>query len=62
MYMSAVFYDIDRYSETVTKVVDGVEQSVTTYDFVPVAIFWLSAVLISFAVPILIWKKLRSAA
>ena len=53
---------IDRYSETVTKVVDGVEQSVTTYDFVPVAIFWLSAVLISFAVPILIWKKLRSAA
>ena len=53
---------IDRYSETVIKVVDGVEQSVTTYDFVPVAIFWLSAVLISFAVPILIWKKLRSAA
>ena len=53
---------IDRYSETVTKVVDGVEQSVTTYDFVPVAIFWLSAVLISFTVPILIWKKLRSAA
>lgn len=53
---------IDRYSETVTKVVDGVEQSVTTYDFVPVAIFWLSAVLIAFTVPILIWKKLRSAA
>ena len=53
---------IDRYSETVTKVVDGVEQTVTVYNFVPVAVFWLSAVLISFAVPILIWKKLRSAA
>lgn len=53
---------IDRYSETVTKVVDGVEQTVTVYNFVPVAVFWLSAVLISFAVPILNWKQLRSAA
>ena len=44
---------IDRYSETVVKVVDGVEQVVTEYDFVPVAVFWLSAVLISFLVPVL---------
>ena len=44
---------IDRYSESVVKVVDGVEQVVTEYDFVPVAVFWLSAVLISFIVPVL---------
>ena len=50
---------IDRFSETTTEVIDGVSQTVTTYDFVPVAIFWLSAVLISFAVPILNWKRLK---
>lgn len=44
---------IDRYSETVVKMVDGVEQTVTEYDFVPVAVFWLSAVLVSFLVPVL---------
>ena len=44
---------IDRYSETVVKMVDGVEQTVTEYDFVPVAGFWLSAVLVSFLVPVL---------
>ena len=52
---------IDKFSETTTQVVDGVSQTVTTYNFVPVAIFWLSAVLISFVVPILNWKKLKSA-
>ena len=51
---------IDRFSETTTEVIDGVSQTVTTYDFVPVAIFWLSAVLMSFAVPILKWKKLKT--
>ena len=48
---------IDRFSTTTTELVDGVSQTVTTYNFVPVAIFWLSAVLISFVVPILNWKK-----
>jgi OPA family sugar phosphate sensor protein UhpC-like MFS transporter len=44
---------IDRHSEAVVKVVDGVEQTVTEYDFVPVAVFWLTAVLVSFLVPVL---------
>jgi OPA family sugar phosphate sensor protein UhpC-like MFS transporter len=52
---------IDRFSETSTVVVDGVSQAVTTYNFVPVAIFWLSAVLLSFLVPILNWKNLRAS-
>lgn len=52
---------IDKFSETTTTVVDGVSQSAVTYNFVPVAIFWLSAVLISFLVPILNWKKMKSA-
>ena len=50
---------IDKFSETSTSVVDGVAQSTVTYNFVPVAVFWLSAVLISFVVPILNWKKLK---
>ena len=50
---------IDKFSETTTTIVDGVAQSAVTYNFVPVAIFWLSAVLISFLVPILNWKKLK---
>jgi OPA family sugar phosphate sensor protein UhpC-like MFS transporter len=53
---------IDRFSETSTVAVDGVSQVVTTYNFVPVALFWLSAVLLSFVVPILNWKKLKVAA
>ena len=44
---------IDRHSVSVTKIVDGVEQTVTEYDFVPVAVFWLAAVLVSFLVPAL---------
>ena len=52
---------IDKFSETTTTIVDGVAQGAVTYNFVPVAIFWLSAVLISFLVPILNWKKLKSA-
>lgn len=51
---------IDRFSETSTVAVDGVSQVVTTYNFVPVALFWLSAVLLSFVVPILNWKKLKA--
>ena len=50
---------IDKFSETSTSVVDGVAQSTVTYNYVPVAVFWLSAVLISFVVPILNWKKLK---
>ena len=52
---------IDRFSETSTVMVDGISQTVTTYNFVPVAIFWLSAVLISFLVPILNWKNLKAS-
>ena len=52
---------IDKFSVTTTEVVDCVPQAVTTYNFVPVAIFWLVAVLISFVVPILNWKKMKSA-
>lgn len=52
---------IDRFSETTTTVVDGVSQVTTSYNFVPVAIFWLSAVLISFLVPILNWKNLKAS-
>jgi hypothetical protein len=39
--------------------VDGVSQTVTEYNFVPVAIFWLSAVVISFLLPVMNWKKLK---
>ena len=31
----------------------------TSSNFVPVAIFWLTAVLISFLLPVLNWKKIR---
>jgi OPA family sugar phosphate sensor protein UhpC-like MFS transporter len=50
---------IDRHSTTVMTVVDGVEQAVTEYDFVPVAVFWLLAVLLSFVIPVLNWRKLN---
>ena len=50
---------IDRHSEAVVKVVDGVEQVVTEYDFVPVAVFWLLAVLLSVVIPVLNWRKLN---
>jgi OPA family sugar phosphate sensor protein UhpC-like MFS transporter len=51
---------IDRFSETSTEIVDGVAKAVVTYNFVPVAIFWLLAVLLSFVIPILNVKKLNS--
>ena len=51
---------IDRHSEAVVKVVDGVEQVVTEYDFVPVAVFWLLAVLLAFVIPVLNWRKLKT--
>ena len=50
---------IDRFSEDIVKVVDGVAQTVTQYNFVPVAVFWLSAVLISFMLPVLNWQRLK---
>jgi len=48
---------IDRFATETSVVVDGVVQTVTEYNFVPVAIFWLSAVLISFLLPVVNWKK-----
>ena len=49
---------IDRYAVETREVVDGVSKAVTQYNFVPVAVFWLSAVLISFLLPVLNWKHL----
>lgn len=51
---------IDRFAVETAVMVDGVEKVVTEYNFVPVAIFWLSAVLVSFLLPVLNWKRLRS--
>lgn len=51
---------IDRFAVETVKVVDGVPQTVTEYDFVPVAVFWLSAVLVSFLLPIFCWKRSRT--
>jgi OPA family sugar phosphate sensor protein UhpC-like MFS transporter len=50
---------IDRFATESEVMVDGIMQTVTEYDFVPVAIFWLAAVLISFLLPVLNWKRLR---
>ena len=50
---------IDKYAYETVTVIDGVQQTITKYNFVPVAIFWLSAVLVSFVLPVLNWKKMR---
>lgn len=50
---------IDRFATETVTIVDGVTKTVTEYDFVPVALFWLSAVLISFLLPVLNWKRLK---
>lgn len=50
---------IDRFSVQKQVLTDGVLQTVTEYNFVPVAIFWLSAVLISFLLPVFNWKRLK---
>ena len=50
---------IDRFSVQKQVMTDGVLQTVTGYDFVPVAIFWLTAVLISFLLPVFSWKRLK---
>ena len=50
---------IDRFSVQKQVMTDGVLQTVTGYDFVPVAIFWLTAVLISFLLPVSNWKRLK---
>lgn len=48
---------IDRFSFQTSMMVDGQMQIVTEYNFVPVAIFWLAAVLISFLLPVFTWKN-----
>ena len=50
---------IDRFSVQKQVLTDGVLQTVTEYNFVPVAIFWLTAVLISFLLPVFNWKRLK---
>ena len=50
---------IDRFSTQVEVVKDGVTKVVTDYDFLPVAIFWLSAVIISFLLPVAVWNRLK---
>ena len=47
---------IDKFAVQTPMMVDGQVQLVTEYDFVPVAIFWLSAVLVSFLLPVFNWK------
>ena len=49
---------IDRFAVQTSVVVDGNVQVVTEYNFVPVAIFWLAAVLISFLLPVWYRRKL----
>lgn len=48
---------IDRFAVQTPMMVDGEMQLVTEYNFVPVAIFWLAAVLISFLLPVFTWKN-----
>ena len=48
---------IDRFAVESVQIMDDVAQTVTEYNFVPVAVFWLSAVLISFLLPIFSWKR-----
>lgn len=50
---------VDRFAVQTEKVIDGVPMAVTEYNFVPVAIFWLSAVLVSFLLPVLNWKSVK---
>lgn len=50
---------IDRFATESEVMVNGVMQTVTEYNFLPVAIFWLSAVLVSFLLPVLNWNRLR---
>lgn len=50
---------IDRFATESEVMVNGVMQTVTEYNFLPVAIFWLSAVLISFLLPVLNWNRLK---
>lgn len=50
---------IDRFSTQVEVVKDGVTKVVTEYDFLPVAIFWLSAVIVSFLLPVAVWNRLK---
>lgn len=50
---------IDKFAVESSVVVDGVAQTVTEYNFIPVAIFWLAAVLISFVLPVVNWNRLR---
>ena len=50
---------IDRFSVQKEILADGVMQTVTEYNFVPVAIFWLAAVLVSFLLPVFNWKRMK---
>ena len=50
---------IDKFAVQTPTMVDGQLQLVTEYNFVPVAIFWLAAVLISFLLPIINWKNTK---
>ena len=50
---------LDRFAVQTVTVVDGVSRTVTEYNFVPVAVFWLSAVLISFLLPVFNWRRMQ---
>ena len=48
---------IDRFATETSVMIDGMAQTVTEYNFVPVSIFWLSSVLISFLLPVFNWIR-----
>lgn len=50
---------IDKNISVVPEVVDGVEQMVQVYDFGPASMFWVAASVISFALPLLNWKRTK---
>ena len=57
-YVAAGLQDITSgyLIQGVTKVVDGVD----VYNFTPVSWFWLAASIVSFILPVLNWKKMKS--
>lgn len=48
---------IDRYVTEVPQIVDGVEEMVKIYDFSAVSVFWISASVLSFLLPVLNWRR-----
>lgn len=58
-------YLIQGFSEA-PEVIEGMTEAeilaATSYDFVPVSVFWLVASLVAFLLPVLMWKKMKVTA